>query len=90
MTSKVLTEILTHHGKCKREGDRFLLPADVGASIYAAVGTEALTIDQVNEVALDPEVMVAVTTRGDRYVVAYEDVRAFRFHGRGRTTGYGT
>jgi hypothetical protein len=89
MTSKVLAAILTQHGKCKQEGSRYLLPSEVGASVYIAIGSEALTVDNVNELVLEPDVVIAVTSRSERYVMTYEDIRALRFHGRGRATGYG-
>ena len=51
---------------------------DSEVTLYATLGQEALAIDRVTEIELDDEVAIVITRRHERYVLAYEDVRAIR------------
>jgi hypothetical protein len=88
MTTKVLARILTDYGNCKREDDRYLVPSEVEASVYVSVGIEGLTVDRVNAFVLDPEAVVVLTTRGERFAFGFDDIRGVRFFGSQRQTGY--
>ncbi len=88
MTSKVLAQILTDYGNCKREGARHLVPSDVEASVYVAIGIEGLTVDRVTAFDLAPEIAVVITSRGERFAFDYADVRGVRFSGGNRAPGY--
>jgi hypothetical protein len=79
MTSKVLADILTRHGKCERDGNLYCIPAKTDATVYASFGSDVLIIERVSTVDLDAEVCSVTTTRNDHFVLVYEDVRALRF-----------
>lgn len=79
MTSKVLADILDRHGKCDRDGNLFSIPAKTNATIYASFGGDPLIIERVSTIDLDAEVCAVTTSRNDRYILVYEDVRALRF-----------
>lgn len=54
------------------------LGQDYEVTLYASIGQESLAIDRVTEIELDHEVAIVATRRHERYVLAYEDVRAIR------------
>jgi len=89
MTHKALSEILTKYADARQSGQRVDIPPRVEATFYAALGEESLVIDKVRSVELETEFLVATTTRNERFVVLYEDVRAVRFStGASGTAGY--
>lgn len=47
-------------------------------SLYIAMGIEPLVVDRVASVSLEAESLVAATRRKERYIIAYEDLRAVR------------
>lgn len=77
MTSKVLIDVLTN-AKGKREGDAIHLDDSADVTLFATLGTQTLTIDKIRVVECGPEVVIATTRKQDRFVLAYEDVRALR------------
>lgn len=79
MTHKALSEILTKYGDARQTGARVEIPPALELTFYAALGEESLVIDRVRIVDLEAEYLVATTTRTERFVVLYEDVRAVRF-----------
>lgn len=64
------------------------IPPRLEATFYTALGEESLVIDKIRSVELEQEFLVATTTRNERFVVLYEDVRAVRF-GNGGTAAAG-
>jgi hypothetical protein len=89
MTHKALAEILTKYGDGRQTGARVEIPPTTEATLFVTFALEGLVIDRVRAVELGNEFAVASTSRGDRYVLLYEDVRAVRFgSGAGGTTGY--
>ena len=85
MTPKSLAAILTQHGKAKSEGSRYVLEGGVGCTLYCSLGTDALTVS-ATELELG-ELLVA-KSGNETFVLAYEDIRAIRFGGGKRKTGY--
>jgi hypothetical protein len=81
--------MLARHAEAKADGDALVIPAGTEASLYIAMGLEPLVIDRVSDLLLESEAIVAKTRRKERYVVAYEDIRAVRLspEGSGRA-GY--
>jgi hypothetical protein len=79
MTHKALSEILTKYGDARQSGTRIEIPPRIEATFYAALGEESLVIDKIRSVELEQEYLVATTTRNERFIVLYEDVRAVRF-----------
>jgi hypothetical protein len=78
MTHKALSEILTKYGDARQTGARVELPPSLEVTFYAALGEEGLIIDRVRSVDLEAEYLVATTSRTERFIVLYEDVRAVR------------
>lgn len=79
MTSKVLSDVLTRHGKGAQEGQIVRLQQDTEVTVFASIGQECLAIERVAEFNLEHEVVVLTTRRSEHYVLAYEDVRSIRF-----------
>lgn len=91
LLTKLLTEILPKQVEFGRDGDRVRVPPDREATVFSTVGSEAVIIDKVVSLQLLPDVLLVVieTSRGERYFVAYEDVRAVRVGGsRSGAAGY--
>ncbi|HEU5056790.1 MAG TPA: hypothetical protein VFU21_09690 [Kofleriaceae bacterium] len=78
MTHKALSEILTKYGDARQSGARVEVPPRLEVTFYAALGEESLVIDRIRTVELEAEYVVATTTRSERFIVLYEDVRAVR------------
>ena len=75
-------------GGCTRDDDLLLVPKGTSTTLYATIGDESLIVDRVISVKLGSEVVIASTSRGERYAFAFEDIRAVRFAGGGNSTGY--
>jgi hypothetical protein len=90
MTHKALTEILTKYADVRQEGTRAEVPAGVELTLFVAFGDEGLVIDRIRAIELEGQYAVASTSRNDRYVFLYEDIRAVRFGGMnaGNPAGY--
>lgn len=89
MTHKALEEILTKVGDARQSGARVEIPPSLEATLFAAFAEEGLVIDRVRTVELGGEYAVVGTSRGERYVLLYEDIRAVRFgQGGGAGAGY--
>ena len=88
MTHKVLTDIFTRQGNCRRDGDTVHVPKEAEACLFVALGAESLIVERIVRLELDTDVLSAITARRERYCVAYEDVRAVRFGDSDSHTGY--
>lgn len=81
MTSKTLTEVLLTLAAGVRDGDEIKIGRDTAATLFVALGNETLTIDRITAVECKADVLIASTQRNERFVLAYEDVRALRIAG---------
>ena len=89
MTHKVLEEILTKVGDARQTGSRVEIPPSLETTLFAAFADEGLVIDRVRTVEMGGDYAVVGTSRGERYVLLYEDIRAVRFgQGTGSGAGY--
>jgi hypothetical protein len=88
MTHKVLTDIFTRQGNCRRDGDTVAVPKEAEACLFVSIGVESLIVERIIRLELDADVLTAITARRERYCVAYEDVRAVRFGDAESHTGY--
>lgn len=88
MKRQVLQDLLTRHADVKVEGDSLNVAADVEVSVYVAMGSEPLVIDRISSLKLESEAVVAATRRNERYLIAYEDLRAVRIHDGSGRAGY--
>ena len=71
-----------------KDGKRLIVADGVSASLYASVGLEALVIDRVSSIVLEGDAVLITTRRDERYLLAYEDVRAARIARSERSAGY--
>lgn len=77
MTSKVLIDVLVKANGSK-DGDLITLEKTSDITLIAAVGSHTLTVDRVASVECQTDVLIATNRKNDRFVLAYEDVRAVR------------
>lgn len=77
MTSKVFIDVLQNVGGV-REGDTIRVDGDADITLFVSLGIQTLTIDRIAEVECRDDILIASTRKNDRYVLAYEDVRAVR------------
>ncbi len=78
MKSNILAEVLSKHGKGKKDGDTISISDTQSITLYASLGGEALMVSDVTSVELRDETLLAVTSKGDLYAIATEDIRALR------------
>lgn len=83
MKRQVLEDLLVRHGDAKADGDTLIIPDDTEASLYIAMGYEPFVVDRVSALKLEGEAVVAKTRRNERYLIAYEDLRAVRLSDEG-------
>ena len=88
MTHKALEEILTKVGDARQTGARVEIPPALEATLFAAFANEGLVIARVRTVELGGEYAVVGTSRGERFVLLYEDIRAVRFGQGSGAAGY--
>lgn len=84
----MLQDLLTRHADVKVDGDCLNVADDVEVSVYVAMGIEPLVIDRISSFKLESEAIVASTRRNERYLIAYEDLRAIRVHDGSGRAGY--
>jgi hypothetical protein len=77
MTSSALEKLLVSHGG-RKDGHRVVLES-AAATLIVRIGSQSMTIERVKSVDLDDELCSAITSRGDIFAVAIDDVRAVRF-----------
>jgi hypothetical protein len=70
-----LTEILVKQVGARKDGGAYLVPGDAEASLFVALEGETLAITKVSRVEANDTLLTVDTAKGERYVVAAEDVR---------------
>jgi hypothetical protein len=90
MKRQVLHETLHRHAALGEHDAVLEVGEDQEVSLYIGigVGSEPLIIDRIKLLALESEVLVAETRRREKYLIAYEDVRAVRVSLGDRSAGY--
>ncbi len=78
MKSNTLAEILSKHGQGTQEDKKIVIPEEQSITLYASLGGEALMVADVRSVELTDETILAVTSKGDLFAIATEDIRAMR------------
>jgi hypothetical protein len=79
MSPKVLSDILQRYGGGVREGESMRFDKHNDVTVFASLGSEALTVGRVVEMTIAADALVLTTVRQERYVLFYEDVRGIRF-----------
>ncbi|HWE31787.1 MAG TPA: hypothetical protein VHB97_27490 [Polyangia bacterium] len=75
-----IDKILQSAPQVKKDGNAFVLPEEVDATAYVALGQEVLQIPRIMRVELSSEA-VFTTHKGERFYFAAEQVVGFRFGG---------
>ena len=75
-----IDKILQSAPQMKKDGNAFVIPEEVDATAYVALGQEVLQIPRIMRVELSAEV-VFHTHKGERFHFAVEQVVGFRFGG---------
>lgn len=77
MQHKNLIDILGRHGFA-RDGEAWVVPQPVQATVYLSLDEESLIIDKVARIEVYGEHALVVTQRRERYAVEIEGIRALR------------
>ncbi len=78
----------------RKDGAAYLVPGEADASIFVALEGETLTVARVSRVEVDGTLLTIDTSKGERFVVVAEDVRALKIdraepQRRERAAGFG-
>jgi hypothetical protein len=89
-----LTDVIVKHAGARKDGAAFLLPSEAEASLYVALEGETLTIQKVSRIEPIDTLVAVDTSRGERFLVAAEDVRGVKVERaesprRERSAGFG-
>lgn len=89
-----LSEVIVKHAGARKDGAAYLFPTEAEASIYVALEGETLTIQKVSRIEAVDALLTVDTTRGERFIVAAEDVRGVKVEKsetsrRERSAGFG-
>lgn len=79
MSPKILSDILQRHGAGVREGENLRFDKNTDVTVFASLGHETLTVARVVEMTLSTDALVLTTSRNERYILFYDDVRGIRF-----------
>jgi hypothetical protein len=86
-----IDKILQSAPQVKKDGNAYVIPEEVDATAYVALGQEVLQIPRVMRVELSSEA-VFVTHKGERFYFSTDQVVGFRFgapEARNKQTGAG-
>ena len=75
-----IDKILQSAPQVKKDGNAYVIPEEVDATAYVALGQEVLQIPRIMRVELSSEA-VFVTHKGERFYFAAEQIVGFRFGG---------
>jgi hypothetical protein len=78
MQHKNLLDMLARQGLV-RDGDAWVVPNNVQATVYMSLDEESLIVDRVTRLEVFGEHAAIVTQRKERYTVEVEGIRALRF-----------
>src|SRR5258706_14744385 len=78
MKVEQLVDVLVKQAGARKEGAVLMIPSEHEATLFVALVGETLAVPRVNRVEVAEPFVYADTARGERYVVAPEDVRAVK------------
>jgi hypothetical protein len=78
MRTEQLTEVFVKQLGARKEGAAYIVPADVESVIFVALEGETLEIPKVTRFETTDTLVYVDTAKGDRFIVAAEDIRAIR------------
>jgi hypothetical protein len=93
MTHDTIAAILGEVPSARREGDTFVLPAEVEATLYVGTPGSLLNVDKIQRVDLTKDYLVLETSKRERFFFDCADVVGLKLElpepGRlGRSTGF--
>jgi hypothetical protein len=94
MKTEQLVEVFVKQVGARKDGPAYLVPGDSEASLFVALEGETLSIARVSRLEVADTLLTVETARGERYVIAAEDVRAVKIDRgeatrRDRSAGFG-
>jgi hypothetical protein len=78
MKKDLLTDVLAKQVGAKKDGTTWNVPDGAELTLFVALEGETLTVPRVSRLELHDAMIIADGPKGERYVVAAEDVRALR------------
>ncbi len=78
MRTDQLTEVFVKHLGARKDGPAYVVPSDSDASIFVALEGETLLIGKVARLEAVDTLVYLDTAKGERFVVAAEDIRAIK------------
>jgi hypothetical protein len=75
-----IDKILQSAPQVKKDGNAYVIPEEVDATAYVALGQEVLQIPRIMRVELSTEALF-ITHKGERFYFAAEQIVGFRFGG---------
>jgi hypothetical protein len=78
MKSDQLSEVFVKQLGARKDGAALLVPEAAEASILVGLEGETLAIARITRLEISETLITVDTAKGDRYVVAAEDVRAIK------------
>jgi hypothetical protein len=73
-----LTEVFVKHLGARKDGAAYLVPSESDAALFVGLVGETLTISKVTRIEPTDTMLYVDTAKGERYVVALDDIRAMR------------
>ena len=94
MKTEQLTEVFVKQVGARKDGHAYLVPSESEASLFVALEGETLTIARVTRLEVSDAMLSVDTAKGERFVLAAEDVRAVKIDRgenirRERSAGFG-
>jgi hypothetical protein len=75
-----IDKILQSAPQVKKDGTAYILPEEVDATAYVALGQEVLQIPRIMRIEISSEALF-VTHKGERYYFSADQIVGFRFGG---------
>jgi hypothetical protein len=73
-----LTDVFVKHLAARKDGAALVVPSETDASLFVALEGETLTVVKVTRLEASDTLVYLDTAKGERYVVAAEDIRAVK------------
>jgi hypothetical protein len=78
MKADHLNEIFVKHLGARKDGPALLVPESAEATVFVGLEGETLAIVRISRVETSDTLVMIDTAKGERFVVAAEDVRAVK------------
>ena len=78
MKTEQLVEVFTKQVGARKDGPAYVVPNESDASLFVALQGETLAIARISRLEIADTLVHVDTAKGERYVIAAEDVRAVK------------